>query len=146
MPILMNNRYASDFVSITLEPCIHALSKHGSDYLVETEVPIANLFRQIEGWRHDYSELPRCSPIFGNDPGIPEEEAREVYIAMDLAFQHVFPDLFGYDRERSAIRMQEVIRSVFGYDGEPETPGDKERLLDFMGELVKRLKSDRGFQ
>lgn len=142
--IISHNRYAQDFEVLLLKPFISYLEKkvEDKDHL---EILLSNLFRQMECWRYDSSSLPRHSTIFGYDPGVPKEEAEEVYVAMDYAFREVFPaQLRLTSREQMAIFMEGVLMSVnqVALLGLHQHPGNTELLILYMKKLGEAFTSE----
>lgn len=139
---MVRNRFMYDFCIMNLEPGIRMLRDTTASSNQMLEVVIRNLFRQMEHWRYDFSSLPR-NGILGYDPGIPKEEAVEVYDVLDRVFKEVFPSQSHLARPEAAEYIEKLIGGVreevlLGGSG---IPGAKQHLIMFMEQVLAAFKA-----
>lgn len=143
---MVRNRFMYVFCIMNLEPGIPMLENPTENSNRMLEIIVRNLFRQMKHWRYDFSSLPRDG-LVGYDPGIPREEADEVYGILDRVFKEVFPAQAGLSRPEAAEYVEELIAKVREevlHEG-PGLPGARQHLIMFMERLLaafqKRLAS-----
>lgn len=139
----LNTRsYADDCRIFLLGPGIRELreSKGNRNTL---DVVLYNLYRQMEMWKNDYSSLPRRGLEY--DPGLPKEEAGEMYKKLDGVFKEVFPSQNSLERKEAAEYMKGMISKVYAEICEqgPAIPGCKQHLTVFLERWLAALDQPR---
>jgi hypothetical protein len=131
--------YVDSFRYLLLQPGIRELKEQEANRNT-LEIILQNLYRQVGMWRYDFSSLPQYGMV--PDPGIPREEATEVYKVMDVVFADAFPAQSALSREEAAIFMEKLVGDVFlQVRSDRPTAGEgKEQLLAYMEKLLEAFE------
>lgn len=126
--------YREDFSYLLLQPGIRELKEiNGNQNTLK--VVLENLFRQMEMWRYNHWSFPWRGLVY--DPGIPKEEAEEVYAILDTVFRSMFPEEDSSSREKMVLYMEALIRKVLEEVLDKKLKERTPQLLGFMEKLLE---------